>query len=86
MISLYSIPKGKLAIIGTIFIFLMLHLLHWYVHHFSASDELPHIPDKLAKAGTPCNDYKGYCDVFHHCREVKHNVPHSLTEGIVTWP
>ena len=24
----------------------------------------------MAKPGTPCNDYKGYCDVFHRCREV----------------
>lgn len=29
------------------------------------------IPDMYAKAGTPCNDYKGYCDVFKKCREVR---------------
>lgn len=28
------------------------------------------IPDMYAKAGTPCNNYKGYCDVFKKCREV----------------
>ena len=31
----------------------------------------PHnIPDMYAKAGTPCDEYKGYCDVFNKCREV----------------
>ena len=28
------------------------------------------VPDMNAKPGTPCNDYKGYCDVFQKCREV----------------
>jgi len=29
------------------------------------------IPGMHAKAGTPCDDYKGYCDVFKKCREVR---------------
>ncbi len=29
------------------------------------------VPDLMAKPGMPCNDYKGYCDVFHRCREVR---------------
>ncbi|ROT78498.1 putative disintegrin and metalloproteinase domain-containing protein 10 isoform X2 [Penaeus vannamei] len=33
------------------------------------------IPDMYAKAGTPCNDYKGYCDVFKKCREVDPSGP-----------
>ena len=24
----------------------------------------------FSKAGTPCNNYAGYCDVFQKCREV----------------
>ena len=31
----------------------------------------PHdVPDMYSKAGTPCNNYQGYCDVFKKCREV----------------
>ena len=34
-------------------------------------NEMPFdVPDMYAKPGTPCNDYKGYCDVFQKCREV----------------
>ncbi|XP_018015066.1 uncharacterized protein LOC108671972 [Hyalella azteca] len=33
------------------------------------------IPDMYAKAGTPCDDYKGYCDVFKKCREVDPSGP-----------
>ncbi|XP_071549601.1 uncharacterized protein [Panulirus ornatus] len=33
------------------------------------------IPDMYAKAGTPCNNYKGYCDVFKKCREVDPSGP-----------
>lgn len=33
------------------------------------------VPDMFAKAGTPCNDYNGYCDVFHICREVDPSGP-----------
>ncbi|XP_063704128.1 uncharacterized protein LOC134833659 [Culicoides brevitarsis] len=33
------------------------------------------VPDMYAKAGTPCNDYNGYCDVFHICREVDPSGP-----------
>lgn len=29
----------------------------------------------FAKAGTPCNDYNGYCDVFHICHEVDPSGP-----------
>ena len=32
------------------------------------------VPDMFAKPGTPCNDYKGYCDVFQKCREVSWNL------------
>ena len=28
------------------------------------------VPDMFSKAGTPCNQYRGYCDVFRKCREV----------------
>ena len=28
------------------------------------------IPDLYSKAGTPCDQYRGYCDVFRKCREV----------------
>ncbi|KAB7505749.1 Disintegrin and metalloproteinase domain-containing protein 10 [Armadillidium nasatum] len=28
------------------------------------------IPDMYAKPGTPCDNYKGYCDVFQKCREM----------------
>ena len=28
------------------------------------------VPDMFSKAGTPCNNYAGYCDVFQKCREV----------------
>merc|ERR1712106_602674 len=28
------------------------------------------VPDMYSKPGTPCNNYKGYCDVFQKCREV----------------
>ena len=32
----------------------------------------PHdVPNKYSKAGTPCNNYQGYCDVFKKCREVR---------------
>ena len=31
------------------------------------------IPDMYAKPGTPCDNYKGYCDVFQKCREVSIN-------------
>lgn len=33
------------------------------------------VPDMYAKAGTPCNDYNGYCDVFQKCREVDPSGP-----------
>lgn len=33
------------------------------------------VPDMFAKAGTPCNDYNGYCDVFQKCREVDPSGP-----------
>lgn len=39
-------------------------------------NETPYdVPDMFAKAGTPCNDYNGYCDVFHICREVDPSGP-----------
>ena len=28
------------------------------------------VPDMFSKPGTPCNNYKGYCDVFQKCRQV----------------
>lgn len=33
------------------------------------------VPDAHAKAGTPCNNYNGYCDVFQRCREVDPSGP-----------
>ncbi|CAG0898680.1 unnamed protein product, partial [Darwinula stevensoni] len=33
------------------------------------------VPDMYAKAGTPCDDYSGYCDVFQKCREVDPSGP-----------
>ncbi|KAL7640869.1 UNVERIFIED_CONTAM: hypothetical protein RMT77_008006 [Armadillidium vulgare] len=33
------------------------------------------IPDMYAKPGTPCDNYKGYCDVFQKCREVDPSGP-----------
>jgi len=39
-------------------------------------NSLPYnIPDMYAKAGTPCDEYKGYCDVFNKCREVDPSGP-----------
>ena len=35
----------------------------------------PHdVPNMYSKAGTPCNNYQGYCDVFKKCREVSEAV------------
>ena len=28
------------------------------------------VPNLMAKPGMPCNNYRGYCDVFKKCREV----------------
>ena len=43
-------------------------------------NEMPFdVPDMYAKPGTPCNDYKGYCDVFQKCREV------SSSRNVGTW-
>jgi len=33
------------------------------------------VPDMHFKAGTPCNNYNGYCDVFQRCREVDPSGP-----------
>ncbi|EFX84015.1 hypothetical protein DAPPUDRAFT_99915 [Daphnia pulex] len=33
------------------------------------------VPSAHAKAGTPCNNYNGYCDVFQRCREVDPSGP-----------
>ena len=34
--------------------------------------------------GAPCNEYKGYCDVFYKCRDVDSNGPLSrLTQAIL---
>ncbi len=33
------------------------------------------MPGMHSKPGTPCNDYKGYCDVFQKCREVNPSGP-----------
>ena len=33
------------------------------------------MPGMHPKPGTPCNDYKGYCDVFQKCREVNPSGP-----------
>ena len=35
-----------------------------------SSFQLEKLPDLMAKPGMPCNDYNGYCDMFHRCREV----------------
>ncbi|XP_069140541.1 disintegrin and metalloproteinase domain-containing protein 10-like [Argopecten irradians] len=34
------------------------------------SSDIPAITKTKAVSGSPCNDYKGYCDVFHECRQV----------------
>ncbi|XP_033757369.1 disintegrin and metalloproteinase domain-containing protein 10-like [Pecten maximus] len=34
------------------------------------STNIPSIPKTTAVPGSPCNDYKGYCDVFNVCQEV----------------
>lgn len=41
------------------------------------------IPDMYAKAGTPCNNYKGYCDVFKKCREVDPSGPLATLRGLL---
>ncbi|XP_053638432.2 uncharacterized protein Kul isoform X2 [Cherax quadricarinatus] len=41
------------------------------------------IPDMYAKAGTPCNNYKGYCDVFNKCREVDPSGPLATLRGLL---
>ncbi|CAG2170054.1 unnamed protein product [Oppiella nova] len=33
------------------------------------------VPDLYAKAGTPCDNYNGYCDAFQKCREVDPSGP-----------
>ena len=33
------------------------------------------VPDLYAKAGTPCDNYNGYCDAFQSCREVDPSGP-----------
>merc|ERR1712106_522015 len=33
------------------------------------------VPDMYSKAGTPCKNYAGYCDVFQRCREVDPSGP-----------
>ncbi|CAG2122119.1 unnamed protein product, partial [Medioppia subpectinata] len=33
------------------------------------------VPDLNAKAGTPCDNYNGYCDAFQKCREVDPSGP-----------
>ena len=33
------------------------------------------VPDMFSKPGKPCNNYKGYCDVFQKCREVDPSGP-----------
>ena len=33
------------------------------------------VPDAHVKAGSPCNNYNGYCDVFQRCREVDPSGP-----------
>uniref|UniRef100_A0A5S6Q728 ADAM10 endopeptidase n=1 Tax=Trichuris muris TaxID=70415 RepID=A0A5S6Q728_TRIMR len=38
----------------------------------------PHFPSKrgiLLRPGSPCNDYRGYCDIFRKCRSVDANGP-----------
>lgn len=42
---------------------------------FEWNDPPLDVPDMYAKAGTPCNDYNGYCDVFQKCREVDPSGP-----------
>ena len=40
------------------------------VNHFRTADQLFNVPFTKAVPGTPCNNFLGYCDVFHICREV----------------
>ena len=37
---------------------------------FELNDAPLDVPDMFSKPGTPCKNYKGYCDVFQKCREV----------------
>ena len=43
----------------------------WYLRSsFELNDAPLDVPDMFSKPGTPCKNYKGYCDVFQKCREV----------------
>ena len=33
--------------------------------------------------GTPCNDYRGYCDVFHRCRGVDNDGPLERLKNLI---
>ncbi|CAD5110616.1 DgyrCDS2 [Dimorphilus gyrociliatus] len=37
---------------------------------FSWNESPTNLPNLLARPGSPCANYKGYCDVFHKCRSV----------------
>ena len=59
-----------------------------HCHNLNSSclqlNEMPFdVPDMYAKPGTPCNDYKGYCDVFQKCREVSLSRPWMRGLGFV---
>ncbi|XP_052240254.1 disintegrin and metalloproteinase domain-containing protein 10-like isoform X2 [Dreissena polymorpha] len=45
---------------------------------------LDDIPDAAALPGTPCNDLKGYCDIFRICREVDPSGPLSMLSRFLT--
>lgn len=56
----------------------------------SFAGDIPDLTEAKAFTGAPCNNFKGYCDVFHVCREVfrsflflwnlwKHNNMHYLS-------
>lgn len=37
----------------------------------------------LLRPGSPCNDYKGYCDIFQKCRSVDSNGPLSRLKNLL---
>ncbi len=52
-----------------------LNALSYYRSSFEWNTPPYDVPSAHAKAGTPCNNYNGYCDVFQRCREVDPSGP-----------
>lgn len=49
-----------------------------------SSYDLTDVPDGLVQPGTPCNDFKGYCDVLRKCRSVDSSGPLSRLRNLLS--